>query len=276
MIPWHLILAERELQLQELRDKAERIKKSVSTTRITLDAYPAVESFLKEKFPDLDFSSVEIYLTSYAAMKRVAFEHMGGCYIDSLKTIFVMDNKSLNRQDKSKGKFMTELSRQTAVDLESEDILVHEMMHAASSALGRATRSYVNAEEEFVYTYCTEFYKRKGMSDQEMVDKHFLTFCLNDVMSSKEEMAKIFQLLKINRRLRYVPWLKPYGRRELEDFMDAHAEFLVPEIIAAAKTKARTMIECYHKYGCRGAPQSVDVYDTGMRFRSIDYGDLDG
>ena len=272
MIPWHLILAERELQLQELREKANRIKRSTGTLQTTLDAYPAIKSFIAEKFPDLDLSPVAIFITTYAAMKRVSFEHMGGCYIDSLKTIFVMDNNSLNHHDKTKGKFMSDLLRMMAAKLDVEDILVHEIMHATSSALGRATRGFSNAEEEFVYTYCTEFYKRKGMSDQEMIDKHFLTFCLNDVMSSKDEMAKIFETLKITHHLRYVPWLKQYSKYELEKFMDTHAEFLVPAVIAAAKTKARTMIDCYHKYGCRGAPLTVDVYDTGMRFRSINYG----
>jgi hypothetical protein len=230
-----------------------------------------VVGYVNEKFPAADLSQVKIYRTSNAAMKAAGLDNMGGCYVDLLKVIFVLDEKSLNKQGTANGKFDRLLMKETWTPLKMVDILIHEVLHAVSSAIGRATQRYTNAEEEFVYTHCVDFYKQEGMANDDIIRTHFLQFCLADVLSSKEELAAIFTKLKSAKNLRYVPWERDYDKYQYEDFLNRHAEYLVPQIVQAATDKANTMIECYHKYGCSSASASEVDYSTSMRFQSLNF-----
>ena len=241
------------------------------TVNISLSEFPSIVQYIAEKFPTTDLSHIKIYKTSLKALKAVGFDNMGGCYIDVLKVIFVLDQKSLNKKETGKGKFNKTLLDATWMSLAMEDILVHELLHAVSSSMGRATQKYEHAEEEFVYTHCIDFYKQEGMTNITIVRKHFLQFCLNDVLSSKKEMAAVFTKLKEAKKLRVVPWERDYDQYQYQNFLNRHAENLVLMIIKAAKDKAGTMIESYHKYGCCSASAGDVDYDTSIRFQSLNF-----
>lgn len=271
MIPWDLISLKREQSLRELKSIIQKLAKHKDTQEISFADYPLVDQYIKDRFPGIDLAHVAIYLTSQKAMNSVGLKHMGGCYVDLVKTIFLLNDESLNSDGKLAGRFNKMVVKATRTTLKVADIFVHEALHAVSSAMQRATRDYKNAEEEFVYTHCVDFYRNNGMDDDEIIKGHFLPFCLNDIMGDKGELAPVFAKLKKAKFLREVPWEREYSSREYLDFLDKHAEALVPEIIALAKERARYMIECYDEYGCRsGTAEEVD-YDTSVRFKGLNF-----
>ncbi len=269
MIPWDLISKAREQRQREFRAAAQKVIQHRETFEIFQE--PTITEFVDEKFPGTDISGIKIYQTSHNAIKALKIGSVGGCYIDALKMIFVLSTDSLNREERVTGKFSKLLMKQAHAPLEMIDILVHETLHAVSSLMGRATQQFTNAEEEFVYTHCVDFYHQRGMSDDDIVHTHFLPFCLNDVLSNKEGMSEIFWKLKGERRLQVVPWQKDYDRYQYEKFVNKHADFLVPEVINAAKEKANTMIECYHKYGCRSVRAEDVNHNQSIRFQSLNF-----
>lgn len=271
MIPWDLLSLAREQQLRELKAKANRLIHHKDTSRTFLTDYPKVLEYISQKFPRIDLNHVDLYLTSQRAMNLVGFKYMGGCYIDALKTIFVLDEKSLNSFEKVSGRFNKAVLRASKTTLHVEDILVHEALHAVSSCMQRATKAYTNAEEEFVYTHCVDFYRDSGMDDEQIIKAQFLPFCLNDILGDKQELSEIFAKLKKAKSLRVVPWERDYAKDEYSDFLDKHADFLATEVIEAAKTRARYMIECYEKYGCRSVSAEDVDHSTSVRFQGLNF-----
>lgn len=256
---------------KELKAKADKLIRHKDTSEIKLADYVDVQSYISAKFPKIDLSHICIYLTSQKAMELVGFKYMGGCYIDSIKTIFVLDNKSLNATEKISGRFNKSIMRATKVDLRTEDILVHEMLHAVSSCMQRATKAYTNAEEEFVYTHCVDFYRSNGMDDDLIIKSQFLPFCLNDILGDKKELARVFMNLKNKKGLKVVPWERAYSEDEYSDFLDKYSNDIVPEIVDLAKGRARYMIECYDQYGCKSQSAEDIDYSTSVRFQGLNF-----
>jgi hypothetical protein len=254
-----------------MRSKAQKVIRHRETVEIPLSHFPSIVNYVDEKFPTIDLSHVKIYQTSLNALKAVDFDNIGGCYIDALKIIFVLNQGSLDKRETGKGKFSNALLNATWTRLAMVDILVHEVLHAVSSSMGRATQKYEYAEEEFVYTHCIDFYRQEGMTDDVIIRRHFLQFCLNDVLSSKQEMAEVFIKLKTAKSLPVIPWEEDYDRYQYQDFLNRHAEALVSIAIKAAEDKADIMIESYNKYGCRSASAEDVDYDTSIRFQSLNF-----
>lgn len=257
--------------MRELKATAEKLIRHKSTHQAYLRDFPDVEKYLSVKFPNIELSHVNLYLTSQGAMNLIGFKYMGGCYIDALKTIFVLDNESLNSVDKVHGRFNKGLMRASKATLRIEDILVHEMLHAVSSSMQRATKAYTNAEEEFVYTHCVDFYRSQGMDDDQIVKSQFLPFCLNDILGDKKELSEVFAKLKKAKSLRVVPWEIDYSRSGYSAFLDKHVDFLVTEIIELAKSRARYMIDCHEQYGCRSVSAEDVDYSTSVRFQGLNF-----
>ena len=108
--------------------------------------------------------------------------------------------------------------------------------------------------------------KRDG--SEEVVDEYFIAFCINDVMSSRRDMNSILtDLFKTGvDRVDYYDLLP----RELSDFQNKNADFLVDAIVEKAREKGRQMVKCYHHYG-QGITLSTGQESSGtsMRFSSI-------
>lgn len=254
--------------ISDLKARYSYVLQHEDTSWLFLSDYKSVQNYISGKFPKIDLSGVNMYLTSKKAMEEAGLKDMGGCYIDAIKTIFVLDYKSLNGDyDEDDGKFGKAVRDICHTILQVEDVLVHEVMHAVSSLMERCTKHYKNAEEEFVYTHCVEFYRNKGISDEQIIDGHFLPFCLNDIMSNRNDLSHVFSKLKKEKGLNSVPCEDDYTDDEYRAFLDRHSDFLAPVFVNEARIRARHMIECYEKYGCRSA--SADDVDRSLenRFR---------
>ena len=153
-----------------------------------------------------------------------------------------------------------------------EDVIIHELIHAVSHKLGRASKKFSHMEEEFVYTNCVDFYKGKGMSEEDMVNNNFLPFCMQDVQSSQSDMAEVFACTNIP-----LNEVKDLSEQEYTDFCDKHAEVIISSLKAKAKIRGHSMIDLYKKYGVemyQTEQADPDEDTTSLRFSSLDLEDI--
>jgi hypothetical protein len=232
----------RREQLLELKEKTGKVIRHKDTVQKKLTDFPVVDQYIKLKFPGVDISDVSLYMTSPRVMADHGWYGIGGCYIDAFKMMFVKND--FVTIPKVRGKFRTLMQASSAMKIEVEDVLVHEGIHAISSKMGRSLAKYTHMEEEFVYTNCIDFYKQKGMDNEQIISNNFLPFCIYDVYKSPTDLKKVFAgsgfSLSTILQMKKPTYLK---------FLNNNAENLVPAIIKRAQEKARRMIDIYVKYG---------------------------
>ena len=237
----------------------------LQTERKSIADFPAVKQYIDDRFPGVDISDIPIYLATASAMNKAGWENAGGCYIHHLRAIFI--KKSSGYQRKSVGKF-AQLMKRYSARIDTEDVVVHEVLHAISGAANRYSRKFVHSEEEFVYTNCIDFYRAKGMSDVDIIMNNFLPFCMSDVMNSKSEIKEVIDSSD---------WLE-YERFAAADantrrnMLDIYAGDLVPVIVEKAKDKAQKMINLYEEYGRKMTFFSDGESDESLsRFSGMDF-----
>lgn len=243
-------------QLAELNDRVDEIIQDRSTVQKDITDFAEINKYLDKKFPNIDTSDVKIYLVEPYCMKKHGFNDCGGCYIDFLKCILAKNR--IVTMSGTKWQF-ERLMKRYSTKLDVEDVIVHEMIHAVSAAANRggAGRSkYTFEEEEFVYTNSVDFYKEKGMKEQEIVNSVFLPFCVYDIVQDQSEMNKICTKQRITRS---------------KGFMNIHASVLVPIIVKKAREMGLHMIDLHKEYGCQLLAVEPPTNNASKRFSSIDF-----
>lgn len=233
--------------------------------------YPAIKSYLDEKFPDIDISDVPIYMATSDAIDAAGYGHAGGFYVHHMRVVVCKDKITIGGT-KAKTKFETVMQELMQVEVNPEDIIVHEMIHAVSGESNRSNRRYSFEEEEFVYTNSVDFYKQKGMSDDDIVNQNFLPFCIQDIFSTPKEISGIFQQLS-EQNIKPPVLDQSLTTAKLNRFLGRHATKVVPLILARGRELGQHMIDLYNQYG-RGisaVSQPKEKEEVSLRFRSIDF-----
>lgn len=257
---------ERKLARAKAYQRAERVIKHGLTEEKELSDFPAVSSYLSSRFPEVDLSVIKLYLSPPRVMERCGWRDIGGCYIPGMRTILV--KSEIGHHCKAKGKFQEMMRDSCSLNTDVEDVVVHEMIHAISDLVGRSSSKYSHMEEEFVYTNCIDFYRKKGMSTDDIVNNNFLPFCLHDVFDSIKDMTEVFAEAG-----QTVDEIRRMSKEEYQRFLNKKAEIIIPLIKNKAQVKARRMIELYNKYGkeiyTTSLPKPVED-ESAMRFSSLD------
>ena len=242
--------------LFDLKRKVSRIINGFDTVKKNVTDWPDIHNYLKSRFPHIDISAIPIYITTPAAMRSIDLD-CGGCYIDILKVILVR-NKIVTMSPSSDGKFDKLMSKLSKSEVNVEDIVVHEMVHAVSHRIrgtpnakyewfeGGIGIKFRHAEEEFVYTNCLPYYKDKGMTDEQVVNSIILPFMVNDVMTDRDFVNKMWFNLGVTmpQNVSYKE-LKSKSKR----LSNKHADVIVPVILEEARRRSSEMIQLFHKYG---------------------------
>lgn len=248
---------------------ARRLIKHKNTSSRSILDFPAVCKFVESTFPAVNLRGIPIYICDGPAMRRCGFDGMNGCYIPFMKCIFV--RRDANVSDNADGKFFKILHKKIQTPLNADDIVVHELLHAVSDGIERPTRHYTNAEEEFVFTNCVEYYKSKGMNEEEIKSSVLIAFCINNVMSSKTKMSTVFAKLKEKIHIDVVPWEKFFTREEYLRFLNAYADEISDLVIELAKEDGTNMLESYYNMSRKDAPVSYKFHSGGSRFDLLDW-----
>ena len=259
----------RKRQLENTRKKINLIVAHSLTIEKQIGDFPEIQKYLESKFPKVDISDIKIYVADPDVVHKAGWKDIGGCYVHVLKVILV---KSKIENKKVRGKFKKLIQDSCHIKVDVEDVVVHELIHAVSHRINRASSRYVHMEEEFVYTNCIDFYKQKGMTEDDIVNNNFLPFCIADVYSCTEEMSCIFA--QVGHSLLQI---REMNHREYTAFLNKHAETIVPLIKEKAQKKAHHMIELYHKYGSEMyQTSSIDTAEnsTSLRFSTLDLGEI--
>lgn len=253
-----------------------RIKKLIrqpNTQKKSLSDFPLIHQYLVAKFPHVDVSHIPIYVVSSATMDAAGFREAGGFYIHHLGLVAV--RKIIKIGDtKTQSKFIRTLYKQIKTDVQTEDVLVHEMIHAISGECSRSNRRFTFNEEEFVYTNSIDFYKQKGMTDDDIVNKNFIPFCLQDVLSDKDELSDIF--FKFEKEYNFIiPSVNFEDMEQLNKFLDRYTQKLVPMVLNRAREIGFYMISLYNKYGKGLELSEQPLLSDDDIPRALDFGDDD-
>ncbi len=250
----------RKQYLAKSKAQVQRIINHKDTQEITLSQYPKISSYLNEKFPKVDLSHVHIYIVAERVIEK-NFPGIGGCFFPALKIIFV---KNEIKKTKIKGKFNRLLQEACPVEITVEDVLVHELIHAVSDKMNRSSAKYKRMEEDFVYTNCIDFYKSKGMTEEDIVNNVFLSFCIWDIASSKD-MRDVFTEANVP-----MP-SSSCGQDTYKSALNKNAEVLIPVLKSLAQERGYRMIQLYN-----GSEKAIDSQpmenSTALRFGSLDLG----
>jgi len=242
------------------------------TKKTSLKNFPNVENYICSTFSNINVTDVPIYIVTDKGLSSAGFQHIGGCYVHHMYLVIVKNEITIGGTYTSKTKFEKVLQSAMKAKIDVEDVLVHEMIHAVSGAANRSNRRYTFDEEEFVYTNTIDFYKNKGMTDEEIINKNFLPFCIQDVLSNNKEWVKIFDTLS-SKGVKVIDLDVP--QNTMNRFLGRYAEMVVPLIVDAGRKRGQHMIDLYNEYGkgIQIATQSIEP-DVSMRFRSIDMSDV--
>jgi hypothetical protein len=252
--------------VSELNSNVDKIIKSKSTVRRHIVDFPAVQQYLHGVFPDVDVSDIPIYLTTPGIMRKYGMYGCMGCYVTNLKVI-VMQN-IITTKYKLSDKFSQLLQDEMKIQVDVEDVVVHEMLHAISHKINRPGRKFTFNEEEFVYTNCVDFYRKK-MSEDAIVSGTMLPFCVNDIMKDKSAMIKIWEDIGY-------PKIYSLPAKKITEIANRHPVALVHRIIDAAKDRAAKMIKLYEQYGRQSVNANVAPDDgASLRIQFLDIDDCD-
>ncbi len=241
-----------------------RVIQHLGTSRVNVSRqFSAVYNYLHDRFSTVNITDIPVYLSPASVMnKHKEFKNIGGCFIPHMEVILIKD-ESGQCSFIPRRKF-DRLLYEYRASVDIEDIVVHELLHAISSKLGRASRKRGHMEEEFVYSNCVDFYKQKGMSEDEIVTKNFLPFCIEDVFSMPGEMKKIISKLETSG----ISTDQAYGtEQEHNRFVSRHAEVIVSGIVARAIELGQQVINL-----SQDKPVLPDAPNlTELRFASLDF-----
>jgi hypothetical protein len=172
-------------------NKLKKIKNSPSTTKINKNDFIEAFKFVDERFPYAEVLYASIYLCSEAELARVGYQGVGGFYSRVSSEIFICDQTTCSYNS----------DFDICINMDNEDILVHELIHYTASFLNRVWP--VDMEEEYAYGYSVPFFEKKGWSEEEIIKNYFLPYFINaiplEVVLRKVQEDKEFvdEILKI-------------------------------------------------------------------------------
>lgn len=226
-----------ELKINQLIKRSDTNKKELSD-------FPSVYNYITKGFPSVNVGDVPVYLTSDKGMSFCGFGHAGGLYVPHMRIVFVRKNLSIGSSLSSAFDKALDVCMKNKVEV--EDVLVHEMIHAVSSESGRSNRVFSFDEEEFVYTNSINFYKQKNMSDMDIVNKIFLPFCVQDVLSNKTLIGQI--LFDICNKYN-IEEVSVEDQKKVIKIFGKYSDDSVSMVIDLARNMGMKMIDLYNKYG---------------------------
>lgn len=226
-----------------------------------IEGYKYATSF----YPDCDLSDVRAFLVSSKFMKRLAkatdnnmFAACGGVYLSAIKYILVKEAGECKNETKDK---VSSLLDEYSIKVDPQDAFVHELFHAISHASGRGTRKFMHLEEEFVYTHTIDWLRKRGFSDDDIVNHNFLPFAINDVLA-KEKKEILLEIAKYHDTTNI-----PDDHEVWDEIMDINAELYVYKVIERARNKAKEMIKIRNTSGFVNSVSTVQE----DRFSFLDF-----
>lgn len=252
-----------------LKKNINNIKKNSSTILKNIVDFDRVFVFLANQYPKLidSLKDIPVYIVKNEVLDKNGFKHANGGYVPSLKVILIREFSSVFNSS-STVKFLNELNKKLNKQINTEDIVLHEFLHAVSYLSNRLSRFYTNTEEEFVFTSCIPFYRNLGLDDNYIINVVFMAFAINNVISSKQEMMQIFQECKKELNLKIVPWEKDYSPSQYKKFLNLYSDFLTTKVSEVSKKYALKIINNYNTFNNYDEPD-YSFKDSGSRFRSL-------
>lgn len=248
-----------------------KIIKSSNTTKKSLSDFESINQYINTKFSDIDVSHIPIYMATPEDMDSCGFGGAGGFFVPHMRVVVVKSKITIGGHKKPKLKFDQVLQESVKTDVDPEDVIVHEMIHAVSSESGRSNRKFSSDEEEFVYTNSIDFYKQKNMTSEDIVNGIFFPFCVQDVFKSTKELESIMLEVSTKFGIKTPPIDSSLTNEKLNRFLGRYAEQIVPIVIKKARDIGFHMIKLYEEFGRGiGAVCQSQVSDTG---RSIFFDD---
>lgn len=256
---------DRHNQRIAFKKKIDKLIQHKDTKFYCVNEFTEICEYIYNKFVGIDLSDVNIYICDHKILNRMGFGNIGGFFCEEFNLIII---KNRTKTVLSRGKFNKIMSQYQA-DVEIDDILVHELMHAVSAKMDRNSRRFSHMEEVFVYTNCIDYYKQKGMSENDIVEKNFLPFCVNDVLNNYKLMSSVFDSLVSVVPEKDIIILKSGSHPSFQRKLSNHAEVIINAIVDRSRQLGHSMISHYHKSNGKSITKKKIHDDTFSRFKLL-------
>jgi len=218
--------------------------------------------YVKSKYPGLNFSKIVALSVPWKLMSDYAdLDKCGGCYIPARKAIFIKKGRP---PKECQNKLFQNFAKYS-IDCSDDDIFVHELFHAASHLMQRSTRKFIHMEEEFVYTNTIDWFRDKGFSKEDIVNKNFLPFAMQDVL--KEGVNDIIIKIAKDKNIS-VSQEQLSDCKFKENFAETHIKQFMKSVINRSREKALTIIRLFDE-----KQKQINSYVTKKkcRFAMLDF-----
>lgn len=252
---WDYYLHERESLEEHNRFYQDHLKIIEKAKKIAVDiiSYPNFSSsyeYVDSLFKGANILKVVIYKLSASQMEKLGFGFAEGLYDIPTKTVIIGGNRKFcNKED-------------VIVEVERDEVIVHELLHYAYMAEGMNTSS-VEMAEEFAYGWSVGYMRQKGHSDDHIIEKYCLPHFIG--VSQQNALKEILAQNSISEKE-----FNNMNRYDKKDFYKKFSNRLMEMSKELGREKAREMIRIYNKKLEDGSHCSSDV-NIVSRFDLLDF-----
>jgi hypothetical protein len=161
--------AARKKEFEKIKKNIERVRNSPSSIKILYPKYKEAFEYVDNLFPYCNVKDVTVYKVRASLLEKLGFGGAGGFYDRLYKTVVFASGKSSKSTKYS-----------TCAKIDNDDVIVHELLHYCYFDEGKSCSS-VALQEEFAYGNSIGYLRKKGYSDEEIVENNFLPFLVGNV-----------------------------------------------------------------------------------------------
>lgn len=207
----------------DLIEKAKRM----ATIKIQYPEYKESYDYVHKLFPTAKVKNVIIYKLSKSQFDRLGFGFAGGFYSIPSKSVIVC-NPSYKRTRES-------ISAKMTVD----EIIVHELLHYASEAIGMIIGN-VGMAEDFAYGWSLGYLRSKGYSDNNIIQNNYFPYLVDSCFN--EALMQYFSKNDIS-----IEEYNAKSKMNKHKFMAIHYSKILEVAKKIAKKQGQAIIESYNK-----------------------------
>jgi hypothetical protein len=227
----------RKKQINLTVDLSAKIKKNLSTKKVSYNDYREAFDYVGKIFPDIEVKDIDVRLATPILLKKLGYNGIGGFFERISKTVIV-SSYQLVSNDFNKNSVKAKLNK--------DEIIVHELLHYCHDVIG--SNSSVNLKEEFAYGWSLGYLRGKGYTDEEIVKDNYLPYLYK--VCSEDGYKNILRSEEIS-----LEELKRSSRVHREKVFNSRLRSKIhKEILELSTVKGKEIIRIYDKKIKEGKP----------------------
>jgi hypothetical protein len=243
---------------QLLKDNIEKISKRKDTKTIVYPELKEAFDFVDSVFPKSNVKEVKVLVCDRKFLEDLGYKGIGGFFERVMKTVVIPDNLNFSSNKKTDKKTDIKI----CAKLTTDEVLVHELFHYVSDTFNKKISS-IEMEEEFAYGNSIAYLKKKGYSEEQIINDKFMPFLYNSI-----DKNKIVKKVLIDKDYD-IKEFSTKSTKYQKDIINKYKKQIIEETKKEAFKKGQEIIEIYKPF----TTQEIKIEDGSKRFDLIDFGD---